>query len=91
MSKYHWKASDAIAAVSSCRRARMRPYFEDQLRLYELSLPPFKLTPTLVEEDITLRNTFFNKDLRLVVSPDIPETNVKINLSTRGYEILEGS
>jgi protein-tyrosine phosphatase len=31
MAKYHWKASEAIFAVSTCCHARMNLHFEEQL------------------------------------------------------------
>lgn len=69
MVKFHWKASDAIEVVSSCRHIRMNPQFEKSLSQFEQYLPPLILTPDLINEEITLRNTYFNKELRLKVSP----------------------
>ncbi|KAA6367973.1 MAG: putative dual specificity phosphatase domain protein, partial [Streblomastix strix] len=80
MRKYEWDASFSIEVVSSCRRIRMRPAFEQQLHQYEEILPTVVWTSELFEEEFVIRNTFFNKKIGRPVAPDANRTPIRVKI-----------
>ncbi|KAA6389960.1 MAG: hypothetical protein EZS28_014514 [Streblomastix strix] len=80
MRKYEWDASFSIEVVSSCRRIRMRPAFEQQLYQYQEILPTVVWTSELFEEEFVIRNTFFNKKIGRPVAPDANRTPIRVKI-----------
>ncbi|KAA6385743.1 MAG: putative dual specificity phosphatase domain protein [Streblomastix strix] len=91
MRKYEWDAAFAVEVVSSCRRIRMRPAFELQLRKYEEQLPMIVWSPELYEEEYVIRNTYFNKKIGLPVAPAATKTQLKVKFKLPGIVAQESN